>query len=438
MGRAEERPTPAGVDPLGPVFVSYRQSDGSPLAVALAWALRAAGVPVWHDQTDLPPGDTAKRLQEALASGLSGAILVVTPQIADSKVVREVELPALLDLAKNRAFTLSIVSTISRPDQPGMLDYGAPDRLVGVAAGTLSAIEQSPGVSGVQRADVARRLARRRLEHLRPAIADGGELVLDLQTRVPPFAAQHDAHLVVRLRPPMDGHRRPDARGLADLQAFLGQLPQLVAISGASQMRVRGGAHLSVACAFGAAVPTTLMGSVEVVDTSGKPWLLAGQAPSAGPERVLVPVSPPSHNHDRGPVLVYVDLLPQRSDAAYDDLVAKNDFASVVHMRPVAAGLLEPAEAGRTVGDVIAAVREIAGSHGTTEVHLLLRCPYPVALLIGRCLNTLTVHLYEWEDAVEGDAASPRYVPSVVLRSGAGGSPVDRVSAPSLPDSEEL
>ncbi|MEW6154543.1 MAG: SAVED domain-containing protein [Actinomycetota bacterium] len=420
------------------MFISYRQSDGTPLAVALAWALRAAGVPVWHDQTDLPPGDTAKRLQEALASGLSGAILVVTPQIADSKVVREVELPALLDLAKDPAFTLSIVSTISRPDQPGMLDYGAPDRLLGVAAGTLSAIEQSPGVSGVQRADVARRLARRRLEHLRPAIADGGELVLDLQTRVPPFAAQHDAHLVVRLRPPMDGHRRPDARGLADLQAFLGQLPQLVAISGASQMRVRGGAHLSVACAFGAAVPTTLMGSVEVVDTSGKPWLLAGQAPSAGPERVLVPVSPPSHNHDRGPVLVYVDLLPQRSDAAYDDLVAKNDFASVVHMRPVAAGLLEPGEAGRMVGDVIAAVREIAGSHGTTEVHLLLRCPYPVALLIGRCLNTLTVHLYEWEDAVEGDAASPRYVPSVVLRSGAGGSPVDRVSAPSPPDSEEL
>jgi hypothetical protein len=421
------------------VFISYRQSDGTPLAVALAWALRAAGVPVWHDQTDLPPGDTAKRLQDALASGLSGAILVVTPQIADSKVVQEVELPALLDLAKDPAFTLSIVSTISRPDQPGMLDYGAPDRLLGVPTGTLSAIDQSPGMSGVQRADVARRLARRRLEHLRPAIADGcGGLVLDLQTRVPPFAAQHDAHLVVRLRPPMDGQRRPDARGLVDLQAFLGQLPQLVAISGASQMRVRGGAHLSVACAFGAAVPTTLMGSVEVIDTFGKPWLLAGQAPSPGPEPVLVPVSPPSHKHDRGPVLVYVDLLPQRSDAAYDDLVAKKDFASVVHLRPVAAGLLEPADAGCMVGEVTAALREIAGSHGTTEVHLLLRCPYPLALLIGRSLNTLSVHLYEWEDAVDGEAASPRYVPSIVLRSGAGGSPIDRVSAPSLADSEEL
>lgn len=34
------------VEPLGPVFVSYRQSDGTELAADLAWALRAAGVPV--------------------------------------------------------------------------------------------------------------------------------------------------------------------------------------------------------------------------------------------------------------------------------------------------------------------------------------------------------------------------------------------------------
>lgn len=27
---------PVGVDPLGPVFISYRQSDGTSLAVALA------------------------------------------------------------------------------------------------------------------------------------------------------------------------------------------------------------------------------------------------------------------------------------------------------------------------------------------------------------------------------------------------------------------
>ena len=67
----EPEATVSGVDPLGPVFISYRQSDGTDVAVGLAWALRAAGVPVWHDQTDLPPGDTNRRLAQALASGLS-------------------------------------------------------------------------------------------------------------------------------------------------------------------------------------------------------------------------------------------------------------------------------------------------------------------------------------------------------------------------------
>lgn len=422
-----------GVDPFGPVFISYRQSDGVSLAVALAWSMRAAGVPVWHDQTDLPPGDTAKRLQEALASGLSGAILVVTLEIAASRVVRDVELPALLELAEDPAFTFSIVSTIPNPEEPAKLDYGAPDRLLGTPAGTLSAIDQSPGTTAAQRAEVARAQARRRLGHMRSRIANaGGELVLDLQTRVPPFAARHDAHLVVRLRPPLEGQRRPHVGGLEDLQGFLGQLPQLVAIGGASSMRVLGGAHLSVACAFGAAVPTTLLGSVEVIDTSGAPWLLSGQAPGPAAEPLVAPVAPPTYNHDHGPVLIYVDLLPQRSDAAFDDLVAGSDFAGVMHLRPVAEGLLEPGRAPDLVGDVIAAVRELAGVHATTEVHLLLRCPYPMALLIGRSLNTLRVHLYEWEDVDAGDSG-PRYVPSIVLRSGAGGSPIDQVSAPPLP-----
>ena len=65
---------PTDPNQLGPTFISYRQSDGLDLAIALAWSLRVAGVPVWHDQTDLPPGDTSRRLAEALDGGLSGAV----------------------------------------------------------------------------------------------------------------------------------------------------------------------------------------------------------------------------------------------------------------------------------------------------------------------------------------------------------------------------
>ena len=86
--------------PRGPVFLSYRHSDGADLAMALAWALRASGVPVWLDRSDLPPGDTERRLEEAMQSGLSGAVLLVTHDIAASSVVKEIELPHLLRLER--------------------------------------------------------------------------------------------------------------------------------------------------------------------------------------------------------------------------------------------------------------------------------------------------------------------------------------------------
>ena len=48
----------AAPDPADPVFISYRQKDGTGVAGELAWLLRAAGIPVWRDRDDLPPGDT--------------------------------------------------------------------------------------------------------------------------------------------------------------------------------------------------------------------------------------------------------------------------------------------------------------------------------------------------------------------------------------------
>ncbi len=233
LGRLPRRRRLTGaVDARGPVFISYRQSDGLAGAMKVAWALRAAGVPVWHDQTDLPPGDTTRRLTEALASGLSGAVLVVTPEIGSSHVVRKIELPQLLKLERDETFTLAIASVVERIG--GKLDYDAPDRLLQQRPGTLSRIDQRPVRTDRERADLARALARRRLEAIRPGVAGAARtLSLDIQTRVPPFAARPDADLVLRLRPPMEGDRRPHREGLHDLALFLGDLPQLVALAGA-------------------------------------------------------------------------------------------------------------------------------------------------------------------------------------------------------------
>ena len=427
----------AGVDPLGPVFISYRQSDGMEIATELAWALRSAGIPVWHDQTDLPPGDTKRRLQEALASGLSGAVLLITPEIEHSEVIRDIELPCLLDLEDNSAFTLAVGSVVEVQDGSGALDYSAPDQLLKQEPETLERLNQQKAAGAKDRAALAISLSRRRMMQLRTSVKKAnGMLVLDIQTRVPPSASQFDGDLVLRLRPPAAGERRPHASGIEDLSLFLGQLPELLTIAGADAIRVRGGAHLSVACALGAAIPTTFIGRVEVVDTQGHIWTLTGQAPTPGRRNLLDCAALTTKEHERGPVLVYVDLLPQRSDAAFRELTESRaaTYAGIAHLRPQSANLLDSEQADFIVGEINDGIRSFADSHNTTEVHLLLRCPYPIAVLLGRTLNTLTVHIYEWEDSpIGGSSASPRYVPSMVLRSGSGGSPIHAITARRTP-----
>jgi hypothetical protein len=55
------------------------------------------------------------------------------------------------------------------------------------------------------------------------------------------------------------------------------------------------------------------------------------------------------------------------------------------------------------------------------EVHLLLRVPFPIAVLVGRLTNTIRAVLYEWDDSDPGTANDfrPRYVPAIGVRASA-------------------
>ena len=283
------------VSPRGPVFLSYRRSDGAEIALSLAWALRASGVPVWLDRSDLPPGDTERRLGEAMQSGLSGAVLLVTPDIAASTVVKEIELPHLLALEEYGSFTLSIASTIEA--EAGGLDYSAPDLLLSRTVPDLKGLRQDPALTSRDIANIARSHCRQRMEALRADIESAGQVIdINLQTRIVPSAIGPYGDLVVRLRPPMLGDRRPHRQGLEDLRLFLSDLPHLLEIAGARHTRVSGGAHLSVAFALGAALPTTLLGDVYAVDTAGHAWSTSDNAPAPGTSARLLEVmdrSPP-------------------------------------------------------------------------------------------------------------------------------------------------
>src|SRR5579885_2739835 len=86
-------------DPTGLCFLSYRRNRASE-AGSIIGALRDHGIPTWQDITDLdstPTEDTLRRVlrDPTLASG----ILFITPEVADSNIIRKVEAPDLLQRA---------------------------------------------------------------------------------------------------------------------------------------------------------------------------------------------------------------------------------------------------------------------------------------------------------------------------------------------------
>ncbi|MCP2242448.1 TIR domain-containing protein [Lentzea aerocolonigenes] len=393
------------MDDMDQVFLSYRHSDGDELAEATAWVLRSHGVPVWHDQTHLPPGRFDRRLDEALKSDLSGAVLLITPDIVHSDIVRNQELPALLALEADSAFTFAIGSVVM--DSTGKLDFGAPDRFLPQEGWSLRDFDQFPVTTREEIARLAGEMAARRV---RRAAVDG-RLLLNLQTRLPARGTPK-APLAVRTRPPLPGTSVPPPEAWADIAPFLADLPRLVQAAGVKHLHITGGAHLSIAFALGAAVPTTSGLTVSVVDHHGNDWS-GGTAPSVPLAEEEISLGDVSD----GPVAVYLDLVDTAPNKEFRRYVESNRFARAVEIL-VAERELIPAEAGPAL--VTELRRRIGELAAGSPVHLFLRVPFPVAVLLGRACNTLRVVLYEWER--EGE--TPAYLEMATVSAGRSGGPV--------------
>lgn len=412
-------------DPADPIFISYRQSDGTEICAELAWLLRAGGIPVWRDKDDLPPGDTEERLRQAIGDGISGGVLVTTPEVTKSKVVKRVEAPLLFNSHKaHPSFALGIANAVEL--EPGKIDYSAPERLLGMAGDTLSGVDQHPTHRDGLRTVVQKMLWHRLANHRANVALNDRTFSLSLQTR---NAAQvYDrtgSQLDIRVRP-SDHERLPSREGLIDLKDTIAFLPDGVTRTGARRIQVQGGAHLSVAFAIGASLPSSRIGHMEVFDQQGNPWASDGEAQFG--DSPLVKVSDSATNTSaskpgRPAVAVYVDLLNQRSNAAFERYIEDHEgtLKSWLHLTSTTGELLDPATAGRIAAEVAAHIRELSNKNGNAEIHLLLRCPFPLAVLIGRLTNTLRCVLYEWDDSEPtiGDDYRPSYRATLRIRAGA-------------------
>ncbi len=83
-------------DPTGVCFLSYKR-DRADEARLVLHALMDRGVPTWQDVSDLPRGVTESELKSLLDSDTtSSAVMLITPEVEHSPVIRDVEAPMIL------------------------------------------------------------------------------------------------------------------------------------------------------------------------------------------------------------------------------------------------------------------------------------------------------------------------------------------------------
>lgn len=423
----------AAKDVADPIFISYRQKDGTKICVELAWLLRAGGIPVWRDKDDLPPGDTEERLRQAIKDGISGGVLITTPDLVNSDIVKRVEAPLLYSSHKaHESFALGIANAVER--EPGKPNYSAPEQLLGMATGTLSGVDQQPTHRDGLRTLVQKMLWHRLANHRERVALNDHTFSLSLQTRN--TAQVYDrtgSQLDIRMRP-SEHERLPSRDGLIDLKDTIGLLPDAVTRTGAHRVRIHGGAHLSVAFAVGASLPSSRIGHMEVLDQQGNLWASNGEASISSSPQLQVSATESNSSASkvgRPAVAAYVDLLTQRSNTAFEKYIEENakSLTSWIHLASKTGELLDPSAAGQIAAEVAAYIRALSNENGNAEVHLLLRCPFPLAVLIGRLTNTLRCVLYEWDDSepATGTDFRPSYVAALRIRASALDGAIDDV-----------
>jgi hypothetical protein len=416
----------------GPVFISYRQSDGTLQAESLEHLLRAAGLVVWRDHTDLRAGTTTDRLEQALTRGLSAAVLVVTPEIVDSEIVRERELPRLLQLDDDPDFSLCIANNVARSASNSKCDFDAPDRLLRLApARTLADKKQSNMLDHSGEVEIIRDLLMHRAEQRKPSIRkECRPFTIRVQSRPTPFAIDAGADdLHIRIEAASNG-RLPSPDGLRLLQTTLPLMSDAVYATGAKAVRIDGGAHLSVALALGAALPETKIGVLEVLDVQEQLWTsTAGDDPLANNLHAeIIDVARSQRPGTRDRIAVFVTLTPDPDRTAFERLLRESadGFTTAAIVSTTGKGRIDNRESGRLSAAIAQEIRRLAASSGRAEMHLAFHGPYTMAALVGRYLNTLRTIVYEWEGESTG---GPSYTPVIVLEPGVINGPITGIMA---------
>ncbi len=123
---------------------------------------------------------------------------------------------------------------------------------------------------------------------------------------------------------------------------------------------------------------------------------------------------------------IFISLTPAPDETAFERLLhdSTEPFTTAAVISVTGSDRIDSREAGRLSAAIARQIKQLAAANGRAEVHLAFHGPYPMAILIGRYLNTLRTVVYEWENS---DTSDSRYSPALILEPGIAGGPITDV-----------
>lgn len=400
-------------NPRGRCFVSYRRVRLSEVE-RLIRALHEFGVPTWQDLTDLNEQPLEASLRRELVDvNLASGVLWVTPEVAGSPVILNIEVPALADRGKDdELFSLVPVAAGGLSYADAAATARSDISLNDFSTWNIVRVEGDPATDAdIEK--VATRVLNRRVAAIHKHLPAGEPLIVDVYTRTP--AAHHpDATLTIDFTHLFDG-RSAKPGGWDKVTRALHIVKEALALRAPGRpVHFRGLVGLPAAVALGTTMPATLaMPTAWIQRRPGDEDSLYGLAAKPTPSGFRVDLVDSDYSAVDLAVLVSAS---ENTVPAFRATRSLGPFRGIIQVTPPDGYPHEfnsPGEAVDLAQKLVREIRTARSRYGKVgAVHLFIAGPAGLTFLIGQTLNTLgRVVTYEHLSS----SGTGEYVEAVVL-----------------------
>ena len=391
-------------DATGSIFISYRRSparkSGDLEALLVRDALRDRGIPTWRDLDDLDSAPTEDELNEVIGSvEIAGAVMLISPEIEKSDLVRKVEAPAIVDrFLRNDGFIL----------QPVLinLDYNDADDILGHSGDfqkiSLFNIDRiaRPSLDDEDARRIARALLRQRLQAIQKQ-SPSVPYSVGLFSRRSPFSRgltlSHDVTPYFTGRDAVPTAYEKIETALHDSAIALAATGNRISVY------AHGNAALPLGVLFGAIYSPFVFDLVWKQATPGseeEAWSISSEVAEISTAIRITKGQPSSEN-----LVLAISVNADVTAAAAESLQAEGtSYRAAISIGltdgPLQRGcIISPQQGLKIARQAVDSARDQKAllRMKRANLHLFLACPLGLAVLIGQDLNTFgecTVYEY--------------------------------------------